>query len=102
MMARLASARCRRSVRSRASASNWALYTETAAVEAMKYQRDISREATASGIEFLREKGMEVYEPSAEELAVFKEATQPAFDTWAEKVGPELVQAFQSAIDSAN
>ena len=45
---------------------------------------------------------MEVYEPSAEELAVFKEATQPAFDTWAEKVGPELVQAFQSAIDSAN
>lgn len=75
---------------------------KTAAVEAMKYQRDISREATASGIEFLREKGMEVYEPSTEELAVFKEATQPAFDTWAEKVGPELVQAFQSAIDSAN
>ena len=45
---------------------------------------------------------MEVYEPSAEELAAFKEATQPAFDEWAAKVGPELVQSFQDAIDGAN
>ncbi|MCA0998076.1 DctP family TRAP transporter solute-binding subunit [Alloyangia pacifica] len=74
---------------------------QAAATEAMSYQRDISREATASGIDFLREKGMEVYEPSAEELAAFKEATQPAFDEWADKVGPELVQSFQSAIDGA-
>ncbi|EAU47992.1 DctP family TRAP transporter solute-binding subunit [Salipiger bermudensis] len=73
-----------------------------AAQEAMSYQREISREATATGIEFLREKGMEVYEPSAEELAAFKEATQPAFDEWAAKVGPELVQSFQDAIDGAN
>ena len=74
---------------------------KTAAEEAMSYQREISREATASGIDFLREKGMEVYEPSAEELAAFKEATQPAFDEWAAKVGPELVQSFQTAIDGA-
>ncbi|MBE3636748.1 DctP family TRAP transporter solute-binding subunit [Mangrovicoccus algicola] len=73
-----------------------------AAQEAMAWQRQISREATASGIEFLREKGMEVHEPSAEELAAFKEATQPAFDAWAAKVGPELVQSFQTAIDGAN
>lgn len=74
----------------------------TAAQEAMSYQRDISREATASGIDFLREKGMEVYEPTAEELAAFKAATQSAFDTWAAKVGPEIVGAFQDAIASAN
>jgi len=72
-----------------------------AAVEAMAWQREISREGTASGIGFLRENGMEVYEPTAEELAVFRAATQPAFDKWAEKVGPDVVEAFQSAIDAA-
>lgn len=74
---------------------------ETAA-EAMDYQRQITREGTATGLDFLRERGMEVYEPSEEELAAFREATQPAFDQWAERVGPELVQSFQDAIASAN
>lgn len=69
-----------------------------AAEEAMRHQVDISRMATASGIEFLREKGMEVYEPSAEEIAAFREATAPAFDTWAAKVGEDLVQTFQNDI----
>jgi len=73
-----------------------------AAQEAMEYQRQITREATAEGIEFLRERGMEVYEPSAEELQAFREATQPAFDNWADRVGSELVQLFQNAIDEAN
>lgn len=74
---------------------------ETAA-EAMDYQRQITREGTATGLDFLRERGMEVYEPTEEELAAFREATQPAFDQWAERVGPELVQSFQDAIASAN
>ncbi|NNU79463.1 DctP family TRAP transporter solute-binding subunit [Halovulum dunhuangense] len=73
-----------------------------AAQEAMAYQRQITRESTASGIEFLREKGMEVYEPTAEELEAFRAATKPAFDTWAAKVGEELVTAFQDAISAAN
>ncbi|MAC78497.1 MAG: C4-dicarboxylate ABC transporter [Rhodobacteraceae bacterium] len=75
---------------------------KAAAVEAMDYQRQISREATASGIAFLRDKGMEVYEPSAEELEAFKAATQPAFDEWAAKVGPDLVQSFQDTIHGAD
>ncbi|PTW47742.1 DctP family TRAP transporter solute-binding subunit [Rhodovulum kholense] len=73
-----------------------------AAVEAMAWQRQISREATASGIAFLREKGMEVYEPTAGELQAFRAATKPAFDKWAGKVGPEIVEAFQSAIVGTN
>ncbi|MFN3663075.1 DctP family TRAP transporter solute-binding subunit [Yoonia sp.] len=73
-----------------------------AAQEAMAYQRDITREGTAEGIAFLREQGMEVYEPSNEELAAFREATQPAFDQWAERVGPEIVGMFQDAIAAAN
>ncbi|WP_299363059.1 DctP family TRAP transporter solute-binding subunit [uncultured Paracoccus sp.] len=71
---------------------------QEAATEAMDYQRQITREGTEKGLAFLKEKGMEVYEPTPEELAAFREATQPAFDTWAEKVGPEIVSAFQDTI----
>jgi len=73
-----------------------------AAQEAMAYQREITRQGTAEGIAFLREQGMEVYEPTDEELAAFREATQPAFDTWAERVGPEIVGAFQDVIAATN
>lgn len=71
---------------------------QQAADEAMAYQKEITREDTAKGIDFLREQGMEVYEPAAEELKAFREATQPAFDSWAAKVGTELVTTFQDAI----
>ena len=72
---------------------------QAAADEAMAYQIKVSREDTASGIEFLKEKGMEVYEPTPEDIEAFREATKPAFDTWAAKVGPDLVQTFQTTID---
>lgn len=73
-----------------------------AAVEAMRYQKEITREDTTAGIAYLREKGMEVYEPTDAELQAFREATQPAFDNWAQQVGPDLVKLFQDAIDAAN
>ena len=69
-----------------------------AAEEAMEYQREITRQTTAEGITFLQEKGMEVYEPTAEELQAFREATKPAFDTWAAKVGDDLVKSFQDTV----
>ena len=81
-------------------AETQAMLREVAA-EAMAYQRQITREGTETGVAFLREKGMEVHEPTPEELAAFREATQPAFDTWAEKVGPEIVTAFQDTIAAA-
>ncbi|MBK1634385.1 DctP family TRAP transporter solute-binding subunit [Rhodovulum adriaticum] len=74
----------------------------TAAQEAMAYQRQITREGTANGIAFLTEKGMEIYQPGPEELQAFRDATKPAFDEWAAKVGPEIVSAFQSAIAAAD
>lgn len=73
-----------------------------AAQEAMAYQREITREDTASGLDFLREKGMEIYEPTAEELDAFRTATKPAFDEWAGKVGEDIVNAFQEAIANAD
>ena len=74
---------------------------QDAATEAMAFQRQISREGTDKGVAFLKEKGMEVYEPTPEELAAFRDATKPAFDTWAAKVGPDLVKSFQDAVASA-
>ncbi|TKT75075.1 DctP family TRAP transporter solute-binding subunit [Aquamicrobium sp. LC103] len=75
---------------------------QQAASEAMAYQKEITREDTAKGLEYLREKGMEVYEPSAEELQAFRDSTKPAFDTWAAKVGDDLVKSFQDAISASN
>lgn len=74
---------------------------EEAAEEAMQYQIEVSREDTAKGIEFLKEQGMEVHEPTPDEIAAFREATKPAFDTWAEKIGPELVKLFQDMVEEA-
>lgn len=71
------------------------------AMEAMAWQKEITREGTETGIAFLRERGMEVHEASDEEIAAFREATQPAFDQWAERVGADLVASFQEAIASA-
>ena len=71
-----------------------------AAEEAMAYQIEITREGTEQGLDYLREQGMEIYEPSDDELAAFRDATQPAYDKWAEEVGEELVAAFEEAIAS--
>ena len=68
-----------------------------AAQEAMAFQREITRQGTADGIAYLREQGMEVHEATPEEIAAFREATQPAFDMWAERVGAELVELFLAA-----
>ncbi|MBP1849644.1 DctP family TRAP transporter solute-binding subunit [Rhizobium halophytocola] len=74
---------------------------QKAATEAMAYQKQITRESTDSGISLLKEKGMEIYEPSDAELQAFRDATAPAFDTWAAKVGPELVASFKDTVASA-
>lgn len=72
-----------------------------AAQEAMQYQIEVSREDTDKGVEFLKEQGMEVYEPTPEEIQAFREATKPAFDSWAEKIGPDLVKLFQDTVEEA-
>ncbi len=82
-------------------AETQAIFRE-AAQDAMAYQREITREGTDRGIEYLRAQGMEVYEPTEDELDAFRAATQPAFDQWAERVGAEIVSAFQEAIAAAD
>lgn len=73
-----------------------------AAQEAMAYQKDITREATAKGLQVMAENGVKVTEPTEEALAAFREATRPAFDTWAGNVGTDLVALFQDTIKQAD
>lgn len=75
---------------------------QDAANEAMAYQKEITRAETAEGLEVLRGHGMEIHESTPEELQAFREATQPAFDKWADQVGTELVAQFQDAIDASD
>lgn len=69
---------------------------QAAADEAMAWQIEISRKATDEGIAFLKEKGMEVYEPTPEEIAAFREATRPSFEKWTAQIGEDIVDLFVS------
>ena len=91
------------------SEKNWESWDEetrelmsSAAEEAMEYQKEITREATASGLETLKAEGMEVYEPTDADLEAFRSATQTAFDKWADKVGTDLVSLFQETIEGGS
>lgn len=71
-----------------------------AADQAMSYQIDITRENTAKGLDFLRQQGMQITELTDEEIEAFKIKTQPAFDQWADMVGPEIISTFVDAIEA--
>ena len=71
---------------------------KTAAQEAMTYQKKITREDTANGLEFLKDKGMTVTELTDEQLQAFRDAIKEPFATWSQKVGPDLVALFQTTV----
>ena len=71
---------------------------QRAADDAMAYQIQISREGLAEGNDFLRDKGMEVTDLTPEQLAPFKELTKPVYDEYAEKVGLDIVKAFEEVV----
>jgi tripartite ATP-independent transporter DctP family solute receptor len=71
---------------------------QRAADDAMAYQIQISREGLAEGNDFLREQGMEVTDLTPEELVPFKELTKPVYDQYAEKVGLDIVKAFEEVV----
>ncbi|HHW92653.1 MAG TPA: DctP family TRAP transporter solute-binding subunit [Firmicutes bacterium] len=71
---------------------------QRAAKDAMAYQIQISREGLAEGNDFLREQGMEVTDLTPEQLVPFKELTKPVYDDYAEKVGLDIVKAFEEVV----
>ena len=69
-----------------------------AAVEAGKYQRQVSRDAAGTALENLKKNGMEVTELSAAELAKFREAMRPVIAKHSEIVGADTVSALQAEL----
>ena len=66
---------------------------ETAAQEAMEYQKALAREKNEEIIAQFKKK-MEVTELTPDQVKVFRKAVQPVYDEYEELVGIELLKAF--------
>ncbi|WP_136484120.1 DctP family TRAP transporter solute-binding subunit [Vibrio sp. H11] len=66
-----------------------------AAQEAMQYQREISRQKTADGVQVLRDNNMHVMELTPEQIDAFRQKTKPSYNKWKEKVGTDIVGLFE-------
>lgn len=66
-----------------------------AAKEAMKYQREISRQKTEQGVQVLRDNNMQVIELTPDQIDVFRQQTKPAYNKWKDKVGTDIVDLFE-------
>ncbi|PXW97413.1 tripartite ATP-independent transporter DctP family solute receptor [Sphaerotilus hippei] len=74
---------------------------QDAADEAREYQRQISRERNARGLEELKARGMVVNELPAADLARMKEKARPVVEKYTRIVGEPLVKDMFAAIDKA-
>jgi TRAP-type transport system periplasmic protein len=69
-----------------------------AAVEAAKYQRQVSREQAGVALESLKKNGMQVTEFNAAEMAKFRDKMKPVIDKHSAIVGAETVAAMQAEL----
>ena len=69
-----------------------------AAVQAGKYQREVSRAQAGTALENLKKNGMQVTELAPAELAKFREAMKPVVAKHSEVVGAETVSALQAEL----
>ncbi|MFD2752317.1 DctP family TRAP transporter solute-binding subunit [Virgibacillus siamensis] len=63
--------------------------------EAAQYQLELAREKEAEQIKKLKEKGMNFYYPTEEEIAKLKKAVQPVYEKYEEVWGKDLLDAFR-------
>lgn len=70
-----------------------------AAEAAGAYNRTISREYSDFALQQLIDSGMEITDLSPEQLAAFKDATQPVYDEWAPQIGEDLVSRVQGMVE---
>jgi TRAP-type transport system periplasmic protein len=71
---------------------------QDAALEAGRYERQLSREQAASDIEQLKKAGMQVDELPPAELAKMREKMKPVIDKHAASVGPAMVQELMAEL----
>ena len=70
-----------------------------AAIDAGKWEIELSRNAEAKRLEDIRSRGVDVIELNEEQRAAFVEATQVVHEKWASKIGAELLEAARAAIE---
>lgn len=61
-------------------------------------QRDMERENELKYLKDFEAAGATVYELSDDEIAAFKESVKPVYDTWREKVGDEVIDAWLATV----
>lgn len=68
---------------------------ERLGAEAAAYQVEIAREREEEQIEELKEKGMNFYYPTDEEIEQFRETVEPIYEEYESIWGEDLLEAFQ-------
>ncbi|TCQ06091.1 tripartite ATP-independent transporter DctP family solute receptor [Rhizobium sp. PP-F2F-G36] len=71
---------------------------QDAATQARDYQRKASRDANAGFLAEIKKSGMEVVEPTAEQLAAFRKAVEPVVAQFRDTIGAETVDAVFSQL----
>ncbi|MDT8858899.1 DctP family TRAP transporter solute-binding subunit [Alkalihalobacillus sp. MEB130] len=67
----------------------------TAAVEANALQIQVAREREADQIAELQEQGVEFYEPTEDELELFRQAVEPVYEKYESVWGADLLNSFR-------
>ena len=69
-----------------------------AAIDAGKWEIELSRNSEAKRLEDIRARGVEVTELSEAEQQAFADATRSVQDKWTSKIGADLVEAARTAV----
>ncbi|MFG3503309.1 DctP family TRAP transporter solute-binding subunit [Pseudomonas sp. NPDC047963] len=69
-----------------------------AAIDAGKWEIELSRNSEAQRLEDIRARGVEVTELSEAEQQAFADATRSVQDKWTSKIGADLVEAARTAV----
>ncbi len=69
-----------------------------AAIDAGKWEIELSRNAEAKRLEDIRARGVEVTELSEAEHQAFVDATRSVHEKWTSKIGADLVEAARTAV----
>lgn len=70
-----------------------------AAIDAGKWEIEMSREQESERLEAIQERGVEVIELNEEQRQAFMDATQSVYEEWIPQIGESLVEAARQAID---
>lgn len=81
-------------------AADQKLFTD-AAKEAMDHEREVVKQEDEELPAKLKEAGMEVTVLTPEQLGAFREALQPTYDEYKQKLGPDFVEMFENEVKAA-